>query len=52
MANLVHRTVMFKVAEDDKQEQLLHSIEKLAKDARKVCIYLSHNQFLYQSRES
>lgn len=43
MANLIHRVVLFKVADADKQTQLLAAIEKLAKENSKVSISTSHS---------
>lgn len=38
MSNLIHRVVLFKVTDADKQAQLLKAIEKLAKENSKVSL--------------
>lgn len=37
MANLIHRVVLFKVTDADKQTQLLKATDKLSKENSKVC---------------
>lgn len=37
MSSLIHRVVLFKLADADEQTQVLKAIEKLAKENSKVC---------------